>query len=228
MRFLLHEDGTISLYESDGKTAWNDKNWCDRKTGDSGLTAYIDVYNKPFHFKIMKMDGEEQNVMLDGAHFVLFKQMNTTISGYVKNAEPLTGFEDMVTVNGEVDVCGGNSGRVLSQRQNGAVYFLTETQAPFHYAKLEEDIMFRVDALGVPTLLSDACNSRLEEQADCYVYSLSVPNTKIPLVSHILSIRKEVDGSFGDREREFEFTITIENQRRATDSSGRSTAMCSL
>ena len=103
---------------------------------------FVDVYNKTFNFKIEKMDKDDSSVMLDDAHFALYKQANTTISGYVKNKDPMTGFEDMVTENGVVDICGGNSGRVINPGQNGSVYFLTETRAPFNYGQLEDDIIF--------------------------------------------------------------------------------------
>ena len=95
------------------------------------------------------MDNVETDLMLDNAHFALYKQTNTTIGGYEKNRDPLTGFEDMVTdTNGELYICGGDSGRSINPGANGSNgLFLTEIQAPLNYTKLEDDIIFRVSPL---------------------------------------------------------------------------------
>jgi hypothetical protein len=120
----------------------------------------------------------------------------------------MTGFEDMETVNGEVSVCGGNSGRIIDPGENGAIYFLTETAAPLNYSKLEEDIVFRISAIGVPSMVSDAYNGQLVENEDSYIYTLSVPNVKINDNAE-LSIKKLISGNFGNKDKEFTFNVTI-------------------
>lgn len=210
IRFQINADDTISMYEQDG-TTWSETEWANSKHGENGIIAFLDVYNKPFCFKIMKTDSEDSEIKLDSAHFALYKQANTTISGYVKNKQPMTGFEDMATVNGSVDICGGDSGRVINPGVNGSVYFLTETKAPFHYAKLDKDIIFRISALGVPSLISNDYQGTLVETEDSYIYTLSVPNTKDDEDSTVLTIEKQVNGAFGNKEKEFNFTITIAN-----------------
>lgn len=211
--FKVNNDDTISLYYQDGATEWGmvdsyDKKWAEWEKGENGITAAIDVYNKPFNFKIVKVDNEMSPIHLGSAHFALYKQANTTISGYVKNKEPMTGFEDMETVNGEVSVCGGNSGRIIDPGENGAIYFLTETAAPLNYSKLEEDIVFRISAIGVPSMVSDAYNGQLVENEDSYIYTLSVPNVKINDNAE-LSIKKLISGNFGNKDKEFTFNVTI-------------------
>ncbi|MDD7516712.1 hypothetical protein [Ruminococcus flavefaciens] len=161
VKFKVNDDDTVSMLYQDGTSLWGqadirDLKWANSKSGNNGIIAYVDVYNKPFNFKIMKTDGNESFIMLDGAHFALYKQANTTISGLVKNKEPMSGFEDMVTVDGIVDVCGGNSGRVINPGVNGSVYFLTEINTPFGYKKLSDDIIFRISPIGVPLLISDS------------------------------------------------------------------------
>jgi hypothetical protein len=155
------------------------------------------------------MDSDETGVMLDNAHFALYKQTNTAIGGYEKNRDPLTGFEDMVTVNGELYICGGDSGRTLNPGSGGSVYFLTETQAPLTYTKLDSDIVFRISPLGVPSLISDSYNGQLVENEDSYVYTLSVPNEK-KNDNKILTVRKVVLGDSADFDRDFTFTLAIE------------------
>ncbi|MBQ5347298.1 MAG: hypothetical protein IIU39_04525, partial [Ruminococcus sp.] len=119
------------------------------------------------------------------------------------------GFEDMVTSNGELYICGGNSGRTLNPGSRGSVYFLTETQAPLNYTKLDEDIVFRISAIGVPSLISDSYNGQLIETEDSYIYTLSVPNVKKQQDYKLLTIRKTVSGDLGDPVQEFNFTFNV-------------------
>lgn len=213
--FKVNNDGNVSLFYEDG-TEWGNKDsvdlkWANGKLGDNGLSAYVDVYNKQFNFKVVKMDSEKTGIVLDNAHFALYKQTNTAIGGYEKNRDPLTGFEDMVTSNGELYICGGNSGRTLNPGSRGSVYFLTETQAPLTYAKLDEDIIFRISPLGVPSLITDNYNGQLVETKDSYIYTLSVPNKKEAPGSKLLTVKKIVSGSAGDYSREFTFTLTVDS-----------------
>lgn len=215
LSFVVRDDETVELLYKDGVTHWGDnsedvKKWAGWKLRSNGITAFIDVFNKPFNFKLVKTDSEDQNIKLGAAHFALYKQQNTTISGYVKNKEPMPDFEDMVTDNGEVDVCGGKSGRSINPGPNGTVFFLTETKAPFNYSKLEEDIVFRISAVGVPTLISDACNGSLVETEDSFIYTLSVPNTKKNDALSVLTIRKKVAGSFGNKDKRFSFNVSVD------------------
>jgi hypothetical protein len=213
--FMINNDDTVSMFYHDGQTPWgtsdsDDLKWANVKAGRDGIIAFVDIYNKPFNFKIEKMDSEDSSIMLEEAHFALYKQANTSISGYVKNKDPMTGFEDMVTVNGVVDVCGGNSNRVINPGESGSVYFLTETRAPFNYSRLEEDIIFRVSPIGVPSLISDSYNGSLIETEDSYIYTLSVPNVKEQEQMETLTIKKFVEGVAGDQNEDFTFTIAIQ------------------
>lgn len=108
-------------------------------------------------------------------------------------------------------VCdGGNSGRSFNPGANGSVYFLTETQAPLTYTKLEDDIIFRVSPIGVPSLISDSYNGQLVETEDSYIYTLSVPNVREETDGKFLTIKKFVNGNSGDRTQEFTFTFTVD------------------
>ncbi|WP_298531357.1 fibro-slime domain-containing protein [uncultured Ruminococcus sp.] len=216
--FKVNTDETISLYCEDGITEWSaaDSGWADWKNGQNGITAYVDVYNKSFNFKIVKTDSEDSDIKLDSAHFALYKQANTTISGYVKNKAPMTGFEDLKTVDGEVDICGGSSGRVINPGVNGAIFFLTETAAPMSYSKLEDDVIFRISPLGVPSLITNSYNGQLVETEDSYIYTLSVPNVKdtstVPLTIH-----KHVNGTNGSTVKQFGFTLKVSGAAEGTE-----------
>ncbi len=137
LKFKVNSDETVTLLYEDGITPWGDtveadENWAKWKNGENGITAYVDIYNKPFNLKLQKTDGAS-NIPLSSAHFALYKQVNSTVGGLEKNKNPMSGFEDLVTVNGKVDICGGNSGRVLRPGTDGTVYFLKETKAPEGY-----------------------------------------------------------------------------------------------
>ncbi len=222
LKFRVTDAGQPELFYADGTSPWGsemtgvsyDSSWASGKNGSNGITAYIDVYNKPFNLKVMKMDSENPDLMLDSAHFALYKQSNTNINGYVKYKDPITGFEDMVTVDGVVDVCGGNSGRVINPGVNGAVFFLTETAAPLNYKKLDEDIIFRISPLGIPTLISSG-QGELTETDDSYIFTLSVSNVK-DNDKTTLAIDKRVEGAFGNRHKEFTFTVNISNAGEGT------------
>ena len=203
----------MSLFYADGTSDWGsldekDIPWVSGKTGSDGITAFVDVYNKPFNFKVVKADSTDPDKMLEFAHFALFKQVKTSVGGNVKSKNPVSGFEDMVTENGVVYICGGNSGRVISPGSSGSVYYLKETKAPLGYAELDKDIIFRISALGVPTLISDSYSGRLVEENDSYTYILNVPNEKNSTDKY-LTIRKAVEGKFGNRSKDFTFNITV-------------------
>lgn len=86
----------------------------------------------------------------------------------------------------------------------------TETKAPFNYTKLDDDIIFRISAMGVPSLISDSYHGLLVETDDSYIYTLSVPNVREDDTLEFLTIEKKVGGSFGNRSKEFSFTVAVE------------------
>ena len=213
IKFKVNNDNTISMYYDDGVTPWgtvvdenNDVNWAESNPGENGIDAFVDVYNKPFNFIIAKVDKDDVTNFLDGAHFSLHKRVYTSISGYVKVKEPIDGFEDMVTENGRVDVCGGNSGRVLKPSKNGSSYFLEETVAPDNYAKLEEDIIFALSPIGVPSIIQGEDQGTLVQTEDSYIFTLNVPNAQ----EFEVTITKAIDGSMGDKTKEFDFTFSVD------------------
>ena len=210
LKFMLDSENVIHIYNNDGTVWAADDAWANAKPGDNAINAYVDVYNKTFNFIVEKLDSVNTDEKLDGAHFALYKQVNTPVSGLVKNQEPMAGFEDMVTKNGSIDVVGGKSDRVLEPGEKGSVYFLTELAAPFNYSTLSEDIVFRVSPLGIPSIISGP-EGTLSETEDSYIFSLSVPNTKADPNIKLLTILKKVAGTFGNKAKEFTFTVSITN-----------------
>ncbi len=215
LKFKVDNEDKLTIYNEDGTTIWGtdsaDVGWVIGKVGQNGLTAYVDIYNKVFNFKIEKSDSIDPNNKLGAAHFALYKQTKNAIGGYTKNAYPMSGFEDIVTINGEATVCGEDTGRIIKPGPDGTVFYLTETQAPPNYSRMTKDIIFKLSPTGVPSLV-DAGDSRgkLVETADSYIYRLSVPNTKLRNGKVLLSVTKTVIGSMGDRNKDFRFTFTVD------------------
>lgn len=212
LKFVVANDGSVTLYQNDGTSPWDDPDdpkWANSKPGSNGITAFVDVYNKPFNFKVMKIDSSNSAKKLSAAHFALYKQMNTPVSGYVKNKEPMTGFEDMSTVNGEVVICGEGSDRVITPGESGAVYFLTEIAAPAGYTRLTEDILFSISPTGLPTIISTGYENNLTETDDSYIFTLDVPNVKTNETVK-LTVRKQVSGSLASKAKSYDFTLDVE------------------
>ena len=212
--FEVNPDESVTLYRENGDLWETDDSkplgWAEYHKGSGGTTAFVDVYNKSFNFILVKTDKENADEMLSGASFALYKQRPTSISGEVKSKFPLDGFENLVMENGRVVVCGGNSGRTIDPGPEGAVFFLEEKTSPFNYKTLDDDIMFYVSPLGIPSMRGDVDYGRLVQTDDSFIYTLNVPNEVEDKNLAFLTIEKQVKGAFGDKSKEFRFTVTIE------------------
>ena len=228
--FKIDDNDVLTLYDEDGnewgtkdltsfdpdgdeyKFYSNAEKWANGKAGADGITAFVDVYNKPFIFKIEKTNTSGE-MMLEGAVFALYKQTNTPIGGLVKNQYPIDNFEAMTTNSDGIIVISGENGegRVLDPGPEGSVYFLTEVSPPPNYEEIHEDIIFRVSALGRPSIVSDNYHGRIVETDNEYIYTLSVPNEKKSGTNNILTIKKTVSGNMGNKAKEFTFSVKITN-----------------
>ena len=209
--FVVNSDETVSLFYENGDKRWgeddsNDIKWADSKPGENGIISFVDIFNKQFNFKLVKTDSKDTESKLGAAHFALYKQANTPIGGYEKNKKPMSGFEDLVTVDGEVVVCGEDTGRVLSAGDKGTVYYLTETKAPFNYVRMEEDIVLKISPIGKPSIISGP-EGKLEETDDNFIYTLSVPNVKEENGKVLLEVTKTIAGNMGNKNEKFDFTF---------------------
>lgn len=215
VQFTVNNGNSVTLKNEKGEE-WTHTLWVDGKDGANGISGFVDVYNKPLNFKVIKMDPD--NTRLDGVHFSLYKQVKNSIGGDLKSKTPLTGFEDIVTdangelvLSGKVTVTGDNGEEKIIERmlypgETGTVYYLEETQPKQGYAKPDEDIVFRLSPVGEPTVLTEGVNLEFREVADEYILTVDVTNIKNEVA---LTINKKVEGGFGDRVRQFGFTLTV-------------------
>ena len=162
------------------------------------LIAYIDVFNKPFSLRVVKVDGDTQQP-LAGAHFALYRAVDG-IGGKVKDVNPVAGFEDLVS--GADGVLPYITASLTPDR-----YYLTETQAPPGYGILEEDIRFAVTQSGTVTVIGEEHSQYMTTQGEASItYSINVPNERNYAD---LTVTKTVTGNQGERNRDFTFTLTV-------------------
>ena len=169
---------------------------------DSPIIAYIDVFNKPFTLEARKISSRT-GAPLAGAHFALYRSVKV-IGGEAKDLEPMRGYADLVT---------GDDGIIpkIDNSLDPGKYYLTELRSPENYEGLSEDIVFTVSDLGFVTVDSAGHGDMLRQSDAEYenAYSIVVPNTFIYTTAE-LTITKTVTGTFGDTERDFRFTLSVE------------------
>ena len=195
--FSILDDGSIAL--SGNEPQW--QRWRSSDTVADNLFAYIDVYNKPFTLTAVKVDNVTDDV-LGGAHFALYRSV-VGIDGTVKDLEPIDGYADLVTdSNGVIPK--------IDKTLEPGKYYLTETEPPPGYEALKEDIIFTISANGIINIESEGYSEYLTvHETDEYNYILRIPD----VVEHSvveLTITKIVTGSFGDRNKAFTFTLSVE------------------
>lgn len=170
---------------------------------DENLVAYINVYNKPFTIEVYKFDGETNGTSgLSEAHFSLYRGRVSGKGTIVKDYVPL--YEDMVT-----DEHGLIS--EINQELASNTYFLTEKTPPPGYKGLDEDVVFEISPTGGLTIISPL-GSGVEmvpkELGATFKYLLNIPNSKDDVK---LTVTKNVTGTMADKEKEFTFTFSVDN-----------------
>ncbi|WP_399552669.1 SpaA isopeptide-forming pilin-related protein [uncultured Ruminococcus sp.] len=163
--------------------------------------AYIDVYNKPYTLAAIKVDSVTDEP-LSGAHFALYRSV-AGIDGEVKDLYPIPGCEDLVS---------GSDG-VIPKIDNTLApgkYYLTEISPPANHDAHEEDIIFTIAANGVVSVdsVGDSEYLTVKGTTECN-YIIKVPNElNLPIG---LTITKTVTGSFGDKTKDFTFTLDVKD-----------------
>lgn len=195
--FSIGNDGSVSI-------SGNEPQWqTGRKTDTAGdrFIAYIDVFNKKYSLTAIKIDSVT-NEPLSGAHFALYRSVDG-IGGAIKDLYPIPGYEDLVSdANGVIPK--------IDNTLAPGKYYLTELSPPVDHDAHDEDIVFTVYANGVVSIDSEGDSSYLtvEGTTECN-YILKVPNAPNRPVE--LTITKTVTGSFGDKTKEFTFTLSVED-----------------
>ena len=185
-----------SIHLSGNESQW--QSW-HSPTGENDLIiAYIDLFNKPYTLRAVKKDSLTSQP-LSNAHFALYRGIQG-IGGYVRDINPIAGCEDLVTdADGMIPF--PNSTLLPGK------YYLTETVPPENYKPLDSDIIFTLYESGDFIIDSEGHESFLDVSGvNEIVYSLNIPNT--PLAE--LTVAKTVQGNFGNVNKDFTFTLTVE------------------
>ncbi|MBQ1451201.1 MAG: hypothetical protein IIZ22_00880, partial [Clostridia bacterium] len=194
----------------------NDAVWYSKETlpTTDDLIAFVNVYNKPFEFQVRKCREvtDETNDALwksawpcSGAHFELYCE-RPSLSGPVRDTSPMRGYEDLVT---------GTDGYIpkIDNTLEPGRYYLAETAAPQGFEKLNDEIVFVISDRGEITIESTLPKTHLiSENVDGVAENtLYVPNKAIELLPPVLTINNHVDGTFGDKTKQFVYTFNVSN-----------------
>ena len=199
-----HNDTDDDTQRSDGKY------WAEYTNAPgNGIAAQIDIYNKPFTLKAIKVDdltGEPIN----NAVFTLNRSY-IAFGSRIKDRDPVSTYDALRT--GE-NVDAGVIPKIDNTIPAGT-YYLCEKQPASNYSNIDKDILFTISENGVVSV-DDEFSSMFAytkgESEDSYL--LTIPNTK--LKSNVdLTIHKTVDGNMGNKRKEFTFTLTVDGSDEA-------------
>ncbi|MCR4845313.1 MAG: hypothetical protein K5865_01065 [Eubacterium sp.] len=195
-KFTIKSDDEIEISGNEDK--WQ-KGRRAETSGDN-LVAYIDLYNKPFSFKILKVDSAA-GTPLQGAEFDLYRAIE--VKGVMK--------KDYSPIQNYVGMVSDSSGVVLDTEDlsQPGTYYITETKAPKGYKIAKEDIVFTIskEGISVPAEYSTYLTTTENAQKTAYEYVISVPNTRKG-ADPILTVEKQVSGNMGNKFKDFTFTFT--------------------
>ena len=181
-------------------------------TGDDKLIAYIDLYNKPFALKAVKL-SKKDNKPLEGAHFALYNNVKSGLGGYIKDYEPMEGYEDLVSdENGIIP-------KIDNTLESGK-YYLSEIRPPNNHEGIGSDVVITISELGEVSVHCDEIEQSVlfaaaEKETYCE-YVINIPNTKLES-SSVLTVAKTVRGTFGNKNREFTFTLIVSDAQASDE-----------
>ncbi len=169
-----------------------------------GEETTLTIKNRLFTLRAIKMDGDRQ-VPMSNVTFALHRQV--TVGGVTSfDTTPMAGYENLKTdANGLIPK--------IDESLPVGTYQLREKTTLTGFQLLPSYIHFTISPTGVITLgahpqeavLTEATNS----ENDAVDYTLTVENRSRAL----LTVVKQVSGGFGDRNKPFEFTVTVPGVR---------------
>lgn len=182
----------VEINRSDGGKAVISVTATDQNTEEVALR---NEYINTFRLSLKKVDSQTGEV-LPGAVFKIYgdyESSSDTTDFQTVGEHRYYYHKNITTDQNGIAVMDGLK---LSEIERGFVYVLTEIESPQYYRKLNSPILIKVDV-----------NTENYEEG---VYSLEVPNTSIDASD--MTIEKRVTGAFGDRLKQFTFTLKIEKR----------------
>ncbi len=142
------------------------------------MYAAVTVRNRPVSLTARKVDAS--NNAVSGAHFALYRQINTSDGGVRKDFYPIQGYGDIVSdedgILPDIDT-----------DLRAGTYYLEETEAPEGYERLKSDLKFTIGSNGVVTI-DEAVNgssiaSSIDAETGMKTWAIRIVNGKTAKVS---------------------------------------------
>ncbi|MBR2560990.1 MAG: hypothetical protein IKE31_02440 [Eubacterium sp.] len=178
MRITVEADGTVSVSGVEESCYILTQAKPATETEEAKMAEII-IKDRPMELHFIKTDAATGR-SLPEAHFALYRQVTNASGEKVKDYQPVTGFEDLVTDSQGIPVFSdGGEALTIDTLTWGNTYYLTETQAPEEYEKLENDLCFTVGQNGTVTIESEEMAGWLTSATDDdgkRVYTVAIPN----------------------------------------------------
>lgn len=211
---------------------WND--WHAPYVSGDQLVAYIDVYNKRFTLKAVKVDKDDNTVTLENAQFALYRSVNS-VDGLIPDINPISGYETLTTdENGVIPL--------ITESLPDGTFFLRETQSAAGYKPFLRPIRFTIrendvvlfddtsggaaistttveDGVSVTTVTANNGVKLIKTDGNAYECVLQIPNEK-DQQSYYFDIEKIifVDKNVHDSDTEQKFIFRVDRFAEGTTS----------
>ena len=184
-----------------------DDGWVNHKDITSKeLIGEITVYNKKLSLSMIKY-ASGSDTPLAKAEFSIYRGTKQSDGSYLQNYYPLADYESLVT---------GADGIIpkIDKTLPSSRYFLKEVRAPNGYERFVDPIEFNITKLGEVELINKpqgvSLVSDTSEEGKVIVRIKAGNNLKGVHVAD-LTVKKKVEGLFGDKTKRFEFKLEVIN-----------------
>lgn len=181
--------------------------WVNHKDISSDdLIGDIIIYNKKLSLNMIKY-AAGSNEPLARAEFDLYRGTKQPDGSYLQNYYPISGYEALVS---------GADGVIpkIDETLPAGRYFLREKRSPNGYERFVDAIEFNISELGEVELVSAPIGVFLSSdtsQDGRVIIRIKAGNTRKDAQTANLIVMKKVEGAFGDKTKDFAFTLTVEN-----------------
>ncbi len=188
-------------------TAADGKNWAEYDSPSGVLSGKIDIYNKPYTLKVMKVQGGS-DTPINGAEFALYRAV-MLYGNLEKDFYPMVGYESLVSGNGVDRGVIPKIDNTLAPRK----YYLTEKTPPPGYYGLSDDLIVTITNIGEVIIEGNSGYLEIVDSADhsFVTYKINVPNTVVHDyyfdIEKIAFIDKNIHSNNADTEQKFVFKV---------------------
>lgn len=136
---------------------------------DNEMLATVTIKNRPYSLSAVKVDAMNGNAPMSGVRFALYRELKTSTGDYMKDYNPLPGYEELIS----------DEDGIIPQIDNTlppGTYYLSEITAPAGYNKMG-DLRFTVQSSGEVTSTNQLLTTTYDQDGTCN-FRITVPNTK--------------------------------------------------